>query len=42
MLTKLTVENFRSIEDAKVEFGPITVFFGPTSAGKSTGCGSFG
>ena len=36
MLTKLTVENFRSIEDAEVEFGPITVFFGPTSAGKST------
>ena len=36
MLTKLTVENFRSIENCDVEFGPITVFFGPTSAGKST------
>lgn len=36
MLTKLNVQNFRSIEDCDVEFGPITVFFGPTSAGKST------
>ncbi|MGH8581380.1 MAG: AAA family ATPase [Gammaproteobacteria bacterium] len=36
MLTKLSVQNFRSIEACGVEFGPITVFFGPTSAGKST------
>ena len=36
MLTKLSVENFRSIEDCDVEFAPITIFFGPTSAGKST------
>ena len=36
MLTKLTVQNFRSIEHCDVELGPITVFFGPTSAGKST------
>lgn len=36
MLTKLSVQNFRSIENGDVEFGPITVFFGPTSAGKST------
>ncbi len=36
MLTKLTVENFRSIEKCDVECGPITIFFGPTSAGKST------
>ena len=36
MLTKLTVQNFRSIENCDVEFGPITIFFGPTSAGKST------
>ncbi len=36
MLTKLTVQNFRSIENCDVEFGPITVFFGPTSSGKST------
>lgn len=36
MLTKLSVRNFRSIEDCDVEFAPITIFFGPTSAGKST------
>jgi predicted ATPase len=36
MLTKLTVQNFRSIESSDVELGPITIFFGPTSAGKST------
>lgn len=36
MLTKLTVQNFRSIENCDVELGPITIFFGPTSAGKST------
>jgi hypothetical protein len=36
MLTKLDVHNFRSIQGASVELAPITVFFGPTSAGKST------
>ena len=36
MLTKLTVENFRSIEKCDVELAPITILFGPTSAGKST------
>jgi energy-coupling factor transporter ATP-binding protein EcfA2 len=36
MLTKLEVHNFRSIENCEVEFAPITIFFGPTSAGKST------
>ena len=36
MLRKLTVQNFRSIESCDVELGPITTFFGPTSAGKST------
>lgn len=36
MLTKLGVENFRSIENCDVELAPITIFFGPTSAGKST------
>src|SRR6266853_3824561 len=36
MLTKLGVRNFRSIENCEVEFAPITIFFGPTSAGKST------
>ena len=36
MLRRLTVQNFRSIESCDVELGPITIFFGPTSAGKST------
>ncbi len=36
MLTKLSVRNFRSIAKCDVELAPITVFFGPTSAGKST------
>lgn len=36
MLSKLSVENFRSIESCDVELAPITIFFGPTSAGKST------
>src|ERR1700722_6668853 len=36
MLTKLSVRNFRSIESCDVELAPITIFFGPTSAGKST------
>ena len=36
MLTKLSVQNFRSIESCDVEFAPITIFFGPTSAGKSS------
>ena len=35
-VTKLDVQNFRSIESGAVEFAPITIFFGPTSAGKST------
>ncbi|MBI3491078.1 MAG: AAA family ATPase [Acidobacteria bacterium] len=36
MLTRLRVENFRSIEKCEVDFRPVTIFFGPTSAGKST------
>src|SRR2546425_10765989 len=36
MLTNLHVQNFRSIESCDVEFAPITIFFGPTSGGKST------
>ena len=36
MLTKLSVQNLRSIEKCDVELAPITIFFGPTSAGKST------
>lgn len=36
MLTRLKVQNFRSIESCDVECAPITIFYGPTSAGKST------
>jgi predicted ATPase len=36
-ITKLELENFQSIKDrAQIEFGPITLLFGPNSAGKST------
>ncbi len=36
MLSKLSVENFRSVQKCDVDLAPITIFFGPTSAGKST------
>src|SRR3989338_3940318 len=36
MINKLSVKNFRSIEDAEVTLAPITVLYGPTSSGKST------
>jgi hypothetical protein len=36
MLSRLNIKNFRSIGEAQLTFGPITVFFGPTSAGKSS------
>ena len=36
MLKTIQVQNFRSIDDATVEFKPITIFFGPTSSGKSS------
>ncbi len=36
MLRRLIVQNFRSIESCDIELGPITIFFGPTSSGKST------
>jgi len=36
MLSRLEVQNFRSIETSDVRFGPITILFGPTSSGKST------
>lgn len=36
-LTALTVENYKSIGEAqRVEFAPVTLVFGPNSAGKST------
>jgi len=36
MLKRIGVKNFRSIEAADVDLGRVNVFFGPTSAGKST------
>lgn len=36
MLTKLSIQNFRSIESSDVELSPITIFYGPTSGGKSS------
>jgi energy-coupling factor transporter ATP-binding protein EcfA2 len=36
MIDKITVKNFRSIEEAEVALSRITVFYGPTSSGKSS------
>src|SRR5260370_23394414 len=36
MITKLSVQNFRSIETCDVEFAQITICYGRTSGGKST------
>ena len=37
IITALTIENFKGIrEPVRVEFKPITLLFGPNSAGKST------
>lgn len=36
MLNKLHIENFRSIEKSDIELAPITIFYGYTSAGKSS------
>src|SRR5437763_9096869 len=36
MLKNFNVQNFRSIESCDVELAPITIFYGPTSGGKST------
>ncbi len=36
MLELIKIKNFRSIEDAEINLAPITVFYGPTGAGKST------
>ena len=35
-LTRLQVENFRSLADVSVDVHPINVFFGPNGSGKST------
>jgi len=37
ILTSLTLENFKAVGDpVKIDFKPITLLFGPNSAGKST------
>ncbi|MEM4402598.1 MAG: AAA family ATPase [Candidatus Caldarchaeum sp.] len=36
MITKIDIENFRSIENASVELGPLTILYGPTASGKSS------
>ena len=35
-LTRLQVENFRSLADVSVDVHPINVLFGPNGSGKST------
>ena len=37
MINKITIQNFKSIKDrVKIDIKPITLLFGPNSAGKST------
>ena len=36
MITNVTIENFRSIERAKLELAPLVVLYGPTASGKSS------
>ncbi len=36
MLEKVAVSGFRSVEGQRVDLGPVSVFYGPTSGGKST------
>lgn len=36
MLERLSVSGFRSIERQNIELGPVSVFYGPTSGGKSS------
>jgi len=36
MISKVSIENFRSIETAKLALAPITVLYGPTASGKSS------
>lgn len=36
MIKRLRIKNFRSIQSANVEFGPLTILYGPTSSGKSS------
>ena len=37
MINKITIQNFKSIKDkVEIDLKPITLLFGPNSAGKST------
>ena len=36
MITAIEIENFKGIRDTMGRFGPITLLFGPNSAGKSS------
>ncbi len=36
MLKKITIKNFRSIENQKLELAPLVVIYGPTASGKSS------
>lgn len=36
MLTRIHVENFKSLKDVSIELKPLTIFIGPNSAGKSS------
>ncbi|HUV80620.1 MAG TPA: AAA family ATPase [Candidatus Bathyarchaeia archaeon] len=35
MLSKIKIENFKSIENLELELAPLTIFVGPNSSGKS-------
>jgi len=36
MLTRIHVENFKSLKDVSIELKPLTIFIGPNGAGKSS------
>lgn len=36
MIKRTTIRNFRSIENADIELGPLTILYGPTASGKSS------
>ncbi len=36
MLKKITIKNFRSIENQEVELAPLVIIYGPTASGKSS------
>ena len=42
MITKVTVENFKSIERMAMELGKLSVFVGPNNAGKTNILDIFG